>query len=459
MKIIKNLILFLMVIACVFLSSQVWLQIPDFLSLNKEDDKVAEKEPDINLWNIVKPNKYILKSQNSLKEFYLENDIVFWQKAVENLEVALKKFSESQYSTIGGEFYPEEYVMLEFENKLPLEIFTGKFGLSKDNIKTKLNYIEKIVFGLNENNNIYIYNGDSTVIIKNSLINNAELYKDLKTLSDDSYVEYIQNIEVGGEIIPIPIPNIKNASNPVFVQSELDVKNKAAIEDIAKEYFKNSYDYVRKSEDIEGDILYNYKNEKVLKISSEGLLDFFDSNINIDNSSDVYESLMIALKFAMNFLDPPPDMYLSEVNVAQNDGNFGYEFVFTYRILNKPILFSKVRESSALEVEVIGNNVVSYKRFIRNRDTKQDSEMKKEEILSFEEVLENQLSVTDEGAMTNTLKVIDKSMVKDIENVYLAYFDYARSIKEQHLIVVWVVEIKDKVYIFNAITGSLLEEQ
>ena len=456
MKIIKNLILFLMVIACVFLSSQVWLQLPDFLSLNKENDSKVNDEIDIDIWGIVKPNKYILKTNKSFKEFYFDNGMIFWQEAVKNLEIALKNFGESQSSLIVGEFYPEEYVMMEFKNKLPVEIFTGEFGLSKENIKSKLNYIEKIVFGLNENNNIYIYNGESTVIIKNSRINNSEIYETLKSISNDNYIEYKQNVEVDGEIIPIPIPNINYALNPVFVQSEIDVKNKTAIEDIAKQYFKNNYDYVRRSEDIEGDILYVYKNEKVLKISSEGLLDFFDSNININNSSNVYESLMTALKFAMNFLTFSEDMYLSEVNVTQRDGNFGYEFVFTYRILNKSILFSKVRESAALEVEVIGNNVVSYQRFIR---TMQDRETQEEKILSFEEVLNNQIKVTDEEAQTNTLKVINKSMVKDIDNVYLAYFDYARSIKEQHLIVVWVVEIKDKVYIFNAITGSLLEEQ
>jgi len=58
---------------------------------------------------------------------------------------------------------------------------------------------------------------------------------------------------------------------------------------------------------------------------------------------------------------------------------------------------------------------------------------------------------------SNILRVIDKSMIKDINNVYLAYYDYARNPKVQQLIVVWVVQIKDKTYVFNAITGSLLE--
>ena len=454
MKIVKNLILFLMVMICVYLSSQVWLQLPDFLSLGKKEDKVAVEELDINIWDVVKPNKYILKTKDSLKEFYLEDDTVLWEKAIASLETALKNFSESQYNLIVGEFYPQDYVMLDFENKLPLDIFIGEFGLSKDNIKTKLSYIKKIVIGLNENNNIYIYNGDSTVIVKSSYIDNSLIYESLKAIDDSNYIEYIQNLEVDGEIIPIPIPNISSAPNPIFVKSELDIKNTKAIEAIAKEYFQNNFDYVRRSEDIEGDIIYVYKNEKVLKISSEGILDFFDSNINIENHSSIYESLLTALRFAMNFIKFPDDMYLSEVKGAQQDGSFGYEFVFTYRIKNKPIIFSKVRESAALEVKVIGNNVISYKRFIRSE---QNKETQNEKILSFQEVLKKQISVASDEGAANTLKVIDKSMIKDINNVYLAYFDYARRINEQHLIVVWVVEIKGELYIFNAITGSVIE--
>jgi len=446
-----------MVLICIFLSSQVWLQLPDFLSLSHKEDNHIEEEADINIWKVVKPNRYILKTETSYKELYTNSDAL-WFAAVDNLVVALKDFNDKQYSLIGGEFFPKEYIMMEFENKLPLEIFIGNLGISKDNIKTKIHYIEKIVIGLNDNNSIYIYTGDSTIIIRNNKIENKEIYQYLNTINNEDYIEYSENIEVAEEIIPIPVPNIDTALNPVFVQSELDVANKVAIENIAKEYFKDSYDYVRKSEEIEGDILYVYKNEKVLKVSSEGLLDFFDSNISIDNANNMYQSLKTALNFAMNFLPFPEDMYLSSVNVTQYDGNFGYEFVFTYRILNKPILFSKVRESAALEVEVIGNSVVSYQRLIRDIDQSMSSEMKEEEILSLKEVLDSQLSVTEEASSLRSPKVIDKSMIKDIDKAYLAYFDLARKIKEQHLIVVWVVEINDNIYIFNAKTGAIIEK-
>lgn len=461
MKTAKNLLLFFMVILSIYLSSQVWLQLPDFLSFNKNSPTESldnQQDIDKKVWELVRPHKYMIKDDVSLREFYMEDEALLWQNVLTSLETALRNLSESQSSLLAGEFYPKEYIVMEFENRIPTEIFVGKFQVSKDIIKNnKMRNIKKIVVGLNEPNNIYLFNGDSTVMIKSSKINNSEIYKNLKDIKESEYLLYKQDIEIDGEKVPIPIPDINTALNPVFVKSEFDVKDKKTIEAIAKDYFKNTFDYVRRSEDIEGDIRYVYKNEKVLKISPEGLLDFFNSIVDIENTSNVYKGFLSAIKFASNFLNFHTDMYLSDVQSTQHEGNFGYNFIFTYRIKNKPIYFSRIRESAALEVKVIGNSVVSYKRLIRDLDTKQDSEMEEVKIMSFEEVLKEQVIRNEDEEEGNILRVIDKSMIKDINNVYLAYYDYARNPKVQQLIVVWVVQIKDKTYVFNAITGSLLE--
>jgi regulatory protein YycI of two-component signal transduction system YycFG len=49
-------------------------------------------------------------------------------------------------------------------------------------------------------------------------------------------------------------------------------------------------------------------------------------------------------------------------------------------------------------------------------------------------------------------------MLEEISNIYLGYFDLSRITREQVLRVVWVIEAKDKSYIFNAISGALIEE-
>jgi len=67
-----------------------------------------------------------------------------------------------------------------------------------------------------------------------------------------------------------------------------------------------------------------------------------------------------------------------------------------------------------------------------------------------------QSNKTTDGIME--LKPLKREMIKDISNIYLGYFDLSRVQKEQVLRVVWVIEVGDKSYIFNAITGALIEE-
>ena len=65
----------------------------------------------------------------------------------------------------------------------------------------------------------------------------------------------------------------------------------------------------------------------------------------------------------------------------------------------------------------------------------------------------------DEGNdQTPELRPLKEEMIKDISNIYLGYFDLSRVSGEQLLRVCWVIESGDKTFIFNAITGSLIEE-
>ncbi|QSX05024.1 hypothetical protein JYG23_10030 [Sedimentibacter sp. zth1] len=486
MKIIKNILLIVMIIVCVFLSSKVWLQLPNYLNWGDEIVEDGNNDLKISLWKIVKPNKYYINDSSIHYTYNNPMDYKIWELAVQNLEIGLRNFSESRTNLVVGEYYPEDSIIMEFDNSIPIEIFLERFGIEKKNIRTKLNYIEKVVIGIKENNSIYIYNGDSTVIIKNSKINNEKVITSAKDLIKDNYIECNLNTQIMGESLPVSIPNIEYALNPVYVRSELDISDNLLIEGIAKDYFKKDFDYVRKSKEIEGNLLFVYKNEKVLKISSEGLLDFFDANISRETDTNMYENLVTALNFTNNFLEFPDDVYLSKVETLQYDGNFGYKFIFNYRILNYPIIFSKLRDSQPLEVEVIGNKVISYKRLIRNIDINPENDMKKDQILSADLVIMNSVKLNielknqdneaqnqdnesenqdnesknqdNESENQNSeLKTISKEMIKEIDNIYLAYYDRGKSPGEQHLIVAWVIDINNESYIFNAITGKILE--
>lgn len=476
MKVIKNIILLLLIILCLFLSSRIWLQLPDFLK--KEDIEPDNSTTEtVNMWKIVKPVKYFINDNNTNYIYNSPEDYKIWEKTVDILQFALNNFTTSRTDLSVGEKYPENNIAMEFNSDIPIEIFLERFGLNKKDLRTRLNYIKKVVIDINDANSIYIFNGDSTVSITNTGIDSSKIvslmeevagsdYKQcnldsitlaelLSTYFGSDYTQYNFDNKIEDININLKYPEVKTALNPVYVKSEIDINNNEYIEKIAKDYFGSDYDYVRKSKEIEGNVVFVYKNEKVLRISSEGLLDFYDATVEDNLEGSIYQSLVTALNFTNNFLEFPEDVYLSRVDTIELDGSFGYKFVFSYRILNNPIIFSSVRESQPLEVQVVGNKVVSYKRLIRNIDDSRTDEMIKEKLPDIKDIIIANLELGNNES--DELKVLSLEDVYNIEDIFLGYFDRSRRLDEQQLYVVWVIKIKDKSYIFNAMTGAPFE--
>ena len=454
---IKNLILIIMVVVCVYLSSNIWLELPDFLTYNfEQDDKIVDEEiPEINIWNVVKPLKNIIKYKDNYTVLYSDDEYNLWLNAVNMIYDGFESY-DGNNNTTSSVAFPTQYLKFDFPMDIPIEIFLGQMKIDNNKLYEDIKHIKNIIIDLDKSNCIYVYNGADTIKIENDKINTESIVKIINGIDYSNSIKYSLEETIGEEKVQIPVPLEQAASNPVFVQSELDVFDTVAINKIAKDYFKNYYEYVRKVVEVSGNLVYMYRNEKVLKINAEGQLDFYDSNIEFNNNNnDVYKSLIIALNFTDEFLGFPKDGYMSNLESIQSEGNYGYRFTFSYKILDRPILFSRVRENAALQIEVIGDNVVSYKRFIRNIDETQREQM---QVIPAVDVINKnmQSSVVSDGL--TELKPLKAEMIKDISNIYLGYFDLSRVSKEQVLRVVWVIEIGDKSYIFNAISGLLIEE-
>lgn len=453
---IKNLILLLLVIVCIYLSSNVWMQLPDFISYNLKDDIKSEEEiPETYFWDVVKPLKNIIKYKDNYTVIYSdEHD--FWSKTVYVIYDAFEDFNDSNISNSPA--FPLNYLKFDFVSSIPIELFVEHMEIDDLSIKESIKNIKNVIIDLDNNNTLYIYNGENTIKIVSDNINTEEISTIAKEMNFEKYTKYSFTEKIGEKTIKIPVPLEQTALNPVFVQSELDVFDTEAINKIAKDYFKSNYEYVRKSVEVSGKLIYMFRTEKVLKINEEGLLDFYDANIDIYNENGVYESFITALNFTENFLGFPEYGYLSNMENIQYEGNYGYRFIFSYKILDRPILFSKVRENTALQIDVVGNKVVSYQRFIRNKDDAQMNKMNEINILPAIEVIRANLAGDEYEENMEELKPLKSDMIEKISNIYLSYFDLSRITKEQVLRVVWVIEIDDKSYIFNAITGRLIEE-
>jgi len=456
---IKNLLLVIMVVVCICLGSNVWLKLPDILMYNfhQEDSIKEEIIPQTSVWMVVKPLKNIIKYKDNYTVLYSDDKYNLWLEATDIITSGFENYSGS-VDINSSVAFPTQYLKFDFPISIPIEVFTDQMKIENNKLKADIKQIKNIIIDLDDANCIYIYNGESTIKIENDKINTENIYKIIADIDYNNLTKYSFEEKIGDEKIQIPVPLEKSALNPIFVQSELDVFNTVYINKIAKDYFKNNYGYVRKSVEVSGNLVYVYRTEKVLKINAEGQLDFYDSNLEFSNNNDIYRGLIAAINFTDNFLGFPKDGYLSNIESIQIEGDFGYRFIFSYRIKDRPIMFSKVRDNSALQIDVIGDSVVSYKRFIRNIDQNQSEYMENFEILPATEVISRNMQSNEINDGIIELKILNKDMIKDISNIYLGYFDLSRIQKEQVLRVVWVIEIGEKSYIFNAITGALIEK-
>jgi len=456
---IKTVLLIFLVGLSIFLTSQLWFQ-PFEISTSEQDDSIYSDE--IFLWDKIKPEKIVVVSDKEYTSYKEEQSNKLWN---EFIPIFSKILGDNNSSINEIEQYNKtEGLELHFSNPIPSEIFIRGLEIPNSDFYESIKFIKKFHIPLNKNS-IIIDNGNEKTyefstnidLNKSNMIN---LYQE--TLES---LDFMFNAEINGTNIEAPIPLNEKIMNPVIVKSEINIEDDEYITNIAKTYYDENYDYVRKSVENNSSVNYVYKNEKVLKVNNDGLLEFYNTAENTITENDVYSSLLVALNFTENFLGFPENAYLSKVENIQENGNFGYKFIFDYKILDRPIIFSQVRNERAVEIEVVGNEVVLYKRFIRVIDYSEPSIMEEKEAVNPLDIIKSNIDlmaiilIEEDRTELQDEELIEKNILESIEEIYLGYYDPSRKLNEQLIRSVWVVKAGDSRYIFNALTGNLVEIQ
>jgi len=452
----KTLLLIFLIGLSIHQTGELWFQ-PFSASEKPEEELVIDE---IYLWDKIKPEKISIvndKNTTTYKEEYCDE---IWIEFIDVFEDYLR--GEVEVSQIDN--FDFEGIVIFLPNSLPKELFIEGLEIKNNDFNNKVKSIK----------NFYIPEGKLKIIIENNEGNFIQINSDVeisrKNINDISNkikenTEFIYNEKINDRPLNIITPINEYIMNPVIVKSEINIEDEEYITGIAKSYYDDNYDYVRKSVESNNSVNYVYKNEKVLRINSEGLLEFYDTAENTIGENSVYISFLTALKFTEDFLGYPDNAYLAEVDSIQINGNYGFRFSFDYKILNRPIIFSQVREERALEIEVIGEEVVLYKRFIRVIDESDPSLMEEKKAMNPIDILKDNIGllamieIEEENIDFKDEETIENSILESIEEMYLGYYDPSRKLSEQLIRSVWVMKAKEKRYIFNAVTGNLVEIQ
>ena len=236
---IKNSILLVMVLICIYLSSNVWLKLPEFFTPKAYEDKRAE-ETEADIWKVLRPVKNVIKYDDNYTVLYSDNKGL-WQEA---LNVIYDAFNATNSTISETAAFPAEYLKFDFNTNIPVEIFTTHMKIENNNINNTVKNIKNVTIDLKDNNSIYIYNGENNIKIKSNQINSKKLTDIVLSINFENKTKYSMPEKVGDETIQVPVPLEQSALNPVFVQSELDVFDIDRINEIAKDYFKNDLDLI-----------------------------------------------------------------------------------------------------------------------------------------------------------------------------------------------------------------------
>lgn len=465
---IKTLLLVSLVVVSIFLTQQLWMDIPfNIMPSIGEDLENNSMNNDI-LSKIILPEKYIVHFGSNHTILYTDEGYNLWEKAKEIIEIALNN-DEAQVTIVSNEQGEgkifERSVEFHFPVKVPTYIFYRKFNIEdKGSLYEKVSNIEKIYIPLNGENYILFSDGIKEIKIEKVKFDTSTVSETIKKIEESNYdiyyslSKYFQidskaYITAGVKFLP-----------DVYVKSEIDTKNTAQIESIAKGFFDKDLDYIRKIEETDGSIIYLYTNEEGIKISSDGVLLYFNS---LDRQV-VERNLYVSLNTALNFIDAhmgwPENVYLSSIEEIEADNSEGYRFAFSYTMAGRPIIINKEGMQHSIEIEVFNEQVKTYRRYIRNEDKSKLVSINIKPIQSPVQILNQNFrlirdnyikekEINGEDYDSNELK---NEILSSINDIYLAYYDPCQKTQGEKIISIWVINVAGNIYKFDADTGEVL---
>lgn len=238
-------------------------------------------------------------------------------------------------------------------------------------------------------------------------------------------------------------------------EKELNVKDNIP-ESIAS-FFTDDKSSLSIIKNIDGTIEYTDREDQVVKLYTNGMLEYVKYNAQSSgkNTMNVSDAINVSIDFINNHFGFPENSYISDIITSMQGDRFILKFKYSYEGL--PIVLDSNLNSDTIEIEVSGNEVKRYKRAVK----KISGEMDYKKVLDFIDILDILLD--------NKVEALSGEKIKQINDMYLAY--YERSYQEKiSYIPVWVVDVtaessdksvvlsQKKRYIINAETGIILDK-
>lgn len=474
---LKTLVLGLLVGLSIFLTRQIWIELPPNRALSSVEAVTDSSNLSYPLINMITPSKYLIHF-NEKKHTIVYDDVNngLWAATLPNLEKVLE--SKDVKVTELNKNISEELSKLNMERSIffsfPEEINTSILARSLEVTKTnslidKIEYIEYIYVYLGmEEPYLVLGQKDKAYIIHDKNIDNLELKQEVLRIEEEKKHNYYYSMKdvIGIDKDLYVAYEMNNNLARVYVENEIRTLKERDRIDLVERFFNKNIEYIREVVERNGSYIYIYDGS-VLKLNINGTLEYFKPLDNINQKRNLYESMDTASEFISNLKDIPKGMYISEVEPIEDGGSQGYRFVFKYRVRGIPIILGNKKVLNFVEIEVFNDQVRSYKQFIRkDMETKMPLVNENRTMLSSFDIIDmnyefiifkyldlNRDSKLDIGLITR------EDIISSIDNITLAYFDPSLKDVEDELVGVWAIGMGRNLYCFDVYTGELVYEK
>ncbi|NLC02681.1 MAG: hypothetical protein GX787_00180 [Tissierellia bacterium] len=469
---LKTFLLFSLVSISILITQKLWMKLPtDFLKTITEDRPVVSTSYAIS--DMIAPNKYLLNfDQENHTLVYDDSKYGLWSASKTNLKqmfesktVEFKDISYEDYI----DFENDKSVIFYFPEEISSYILAKAWNIKKANdIVDTIPSISSIYIYLGKGEPFFVLTGmDKRIIIRDVNIDTELLKAEINIIeSEKEYPNYYsmrERLDTDNDTYVLFKTN--NLLPKVTVTNEIAIMDETQKNNLAKRFFNKEIGFIREIVEANGSTIYIY-DQKVLKLNSNGTLEYFHGLEEPVKERNFYQSLSAAADFISQKTGVQKGMYLSKSEEIEIDGNDGYRLSFKYRVRGIPVILGNLQVDEYIQLDVFKDHIRNYKQYVRkDMSLTPNTAIENRPMLTSYDILDlNSETLKNRYLMNNSFEqgmeeaAQIKTVLNSIKDITLAYYDPCLKDKEERLIGVWAIRLQDRILAFDAYTGSLVYE-
>lgn len=457
----KNLVLTSLVLMSVFLTVQLWLDVPIERIISKTSvTSGQDSNEDYSLSDFVLPRWIVVNfgGPSRTKLFMSSSTYKHYEdiytEAAGVIGYVLDNIGALGFTQVDAEELTEarldKSVVLEYNDGFDIGLFQDVFGVEPGRDRGPISSIRSITINFSSQNQVFIEDEYKGTIHKAVLpVNVNQLIGLVNRLEERDPVMYWSlgaDISYGdNDNIYVPLDMSSFSLSVGTAEKELDVRAQDRMEVLSSKFF-DDMSIVRKITETNSSLVFT-DGHSALRIDSSGAVEFqVYSNMVIGKTGDSFIGVLnTALGFIENHGGIPDQMFLEEISEVTEGQMKGYILKFNYAYDGMPFVYSRDFGQKPIEIKIINGRVTNYRRLVY-RITK--ARVESRSLINPIEAFNVIAMETQYGSEENRPVIID---------MYLGYYIDEFGPGTYRAIPVWYIKSENGDYIIDAYEGRLME--